>query len=105
MSNENVTLKAKINSDIWTDIVTIPTQGSGRFEYRWVPSTGGSISVQASWVGNSQLNGARSGEASIIVLPIFVVGVIATSVLAIGIVAVAFLKTKRKKTEPKHRVQ
>ena len=100
MSNENVTLKAKINSDIWTDIATVPTQGNGRFEYRWVPPTGGSISVQAGWVGNSQLNGARSGEASVIVLPMFVVGMIAASALAIAIAAVAFLKTKRKKPEP-----
>lgn len=98
-ANENVTLKAKINSDTWTDIGTVLTQADGRFEYTWVPPTGGFLSVQASWVGNTLLNGAKSSEASVTVLPMFVLGVIATSVLAIAIVAVAFLRTKHKKPD------
>ena len=97
-ANENVTLKAKINSDTWTDIGTVLTQAEGRFEYTWMPPAG-FITVQASWVGNNQLNGARSGEANVTVLPMFVIGVIGTSVLAIAVVAVAVIRSKHKKHE------
>ena len=98
-ANENVTLKAKINSDTYTDLATVATQADGSFQYTWTPPTSGFISVQASWVGNNQLNGAKSGEASMTVLPLFVIGAIATSVLAVAIVAVAVVHSKHKKRE------
>ena len=72
-ANENVTLQAKIYSDSWTNIATVQTQADGRFEYTWVPPYGGLIAVQASWVGNSQYNGATSTQTNVIIMPIFLV--------------------------------
>jgi hypothetical protein len=97
--NENVTLKAKINSDTYTDLATVATSSDGSYQYVWTPPTSGLISVQASWVGNNELNGAKSGESSLTVLPLFVIGVIGTSVLAIAIVAVAVVRSKHKKRD------
>ena len=100
-ANENVTLQAKINSESWTTIATVETQADGRFEYNWVPPTGGVIAIQASWQGNRQYNGATSTQTNVIVLPFFVVvAVIIVAVLAVVILSLAFFKTRRKKPEP-----
>ena len=82
-ANENVTVQAKIYSDSWTNIATVQTQADGRFEYTWAPPSGGSIAVQASWVGNRQYNGATSAQTNVIILPIFLVALILCLVLAI----------------------
>ena len=47
-ANENVTLKAKINSNSWTTIATVETQDDGRYEYNWTTATGGRNSYQKS---------------------------------------------------------
>ena len=96
-ANENVTLKAKINSDSWTTIGTVETQADGRFIYSWVPPTGGVLTVQASWVGNRQYNGATSAETNVIVLPLLIVVLIVALVLVVVIFVVVAVKMIRKK--------
>jgi hypothetical protein len=95
-TNENVTLKAKIYSDSWTNIATVQTQADGRFKYTWVPPYGGLIAVQASWVGNSQYNGATSTQTSVIIMPIFLVALIMCLVLVILMLSLVFFKARRK---------
>lgn len=99
-ANENVTLQAKINSESWTTIATVETQADGRFEYNWAPVTGGVIAIEASWLGNRQYNGATSLQTNVIILPIFVVALIAALVLAVVILALVIYKTRHKKPEP-----
>ncbi|MCL4429461.1 MAG: hypothetical protein M1167_01795, partial [Chloroflexi bacterium] len=96
-ASENVTLQAKINSGGWTTIGTVETQTDGRFVYSWAPLTGGVVAVQASWVGNRQLNGATSAQANLIILPVLLVVLIAALVLAVAVFTIAFIKVMRRK--------
>src|SRR5665647_557348 len=102
IANENVTVQAKIYSDSWINIVTIQTQEDGRFEFTWVPPFGGSIAVQASWVGNRQYNGATSSQTNIINLPIFLVALILCLVLAVVFLVLIFFRIRRKNLDLKH---
>jgi hypothetical protein len=95
-ANENVTVKAKINSNSWTKIATVATQADGRFVYTWTPPSGGLIAVQASWIGNRQYNGATSARTNIIILPIFLVALILCLASAIVALSIVFFKTRRK---------
>ena len=96
-AHENVTLKAKINSDYWTTIGTVETQEDGRFMYSWVPLNGGVLTVQASWVGNRQYNGAISAEINVVVLPMLIVVIVAALVIILIMFALAVVKIIRKK--------
>ena len=85
-AEENVTVQAKINSNSWINIATVSTQADGRFVYTWAPLVEGLIAVQASWIGNRQLNGATSAQTNVIILPIFLVALILCLVLAVVII-------------------
>ena len=100
-ANENVTVKAKINSDSWTNIATVQTQADGRFVYTWAPASDGKIAFQASWVGNRQYNGATSAQTDIIILPIFLVALIICLLLALGMLTSVFFMTRRKNPDHK----
>ena len=99
-ANENVTLQAKINSPAWTTVGTVLTQADGRFEYTWAPQTEGSITIQASWLGNRQYNGAKSVEAAVTILPTLMIALIGTTALAVGILVFTFSMLIRKKHKP-----
>ncbi len=101
VANENVTLQAQINGGGWTTIGTVLTAADGRFAYSWVPPESGAISLQASWEGNRQYNGANSVQQNVFILPYLVVAVITSSVIAVLIVSSAFVVTRRRK--PKNR--
>jgi hypothetical protein len=94
---ENVTLKAKINSDNWITIGTVETQADGWFIYSWVPPTGGVLTVQASWAGNRQYNGTTSVETNVIVLPLLIVVLVVALMLVVVIFVVVAVKMARKK--------
>ncbi len=98
-TTENVTLQAKINSPTWTTIGTVETQEDGLFEYMWTPQTGGSITLQASWTGNKEFNGAKSEEATVFVLPLLVIAVVASSVLTVCLVTFTFVKIRSREPQ------
>ncbi len=96
-ANENVTLKAQINS-VWVDIATVVTQTDGSFNYNWIPPTEVSMAIQASWVGNNELNGAKSSTANISVLPLYFVLIIFASIISVlALVAAALFYSKRRR--------
>ena len=95
LANENVTLQAQVGSSTWTTIGTVQTQPDGRFSYSWNPENSGFISIQASWVGNQDYNGAASSNTNITVLPTLMIGVITAILLAVGIGSFAFFKTRQ----------
>ena len=99
-ANENVTLQAKINSNSWTTIATVQTQADGRFQYIWASPTDGSVPIQASWLGNRQYNGATSTQTNVIVLPLFMVALIAALVFAVVVFVLVVIKTRRRKQKP-----
>jgi hypothetical protein len=97
--NENVTLQAKINSDSWTTLATVQTQSDGSFQYTWAPTTEGSVTIQASWLGNRQYNGAASVQTNIVILPLFMVALIVGLVLAVVLLVLVLIKTSRRKQD------
>jgi hypothetical protein len=94
MSNENVTLYAKINSAEWTVIGTVVTQSNGRFEYVWIAEVAGSHAIRAGWSGNALYTGAMSSAKSATVIPLFLTALIGVAVIAavVGVVAVLVAK-------------
>ena len=94
VSDENVTLYAKINSAAWTVIGTAVTQSDGSFEYVWVAEVAGSHAIRAGWSGNEFYTGAMSTAKSATVLPLFLTALIGVAVIAaiIGVVAVLVAK-------------
>lgn len=100
LANENVTLQAQITGQPWINIGSTLTQADGKFVYTWVPPPGGAMTLQASWLGNKQYNGAKSAETKMTVLPLFVVAATAGAAVAVGLVTFAFARTRRKKPEP-----
>jgi hypothetical protein len=104
-ADENITLQAKINNNSWTTIGTVLTQADGQFTYNWTPETGGVIPIQASWIGNRQLNGATSTQTNVIILPLLVVALIVALVLAVVMLLVVFVKTRRRRREPAQPIQ
>ncbi len=99
-ANENVSLQTKINGGGWTPLANVTTLADGRFQYNLAPSTGGTVSVQASWLGNRQYNGATSAQASVIVIPAFIAALIAALVLTLIVMFVlVFVKIRHRKPE------
>jgi hypothetical protein len=97
VTNQNVTLQAKVNDGSWFTIGVIETQTDGRFSYNYTPTAGGSFEFQASWEGNRQYNGATSSEARLLILPLFlVIEAIALALLFIVLVMI-FLKVRGRK--------
>lgn len=96
-ANQNVTLEAKINSDDWIIIGIVQTQSDGRFEMDWFPQTSGSATVQASWVGNNQYNGAKSDLENLFVMPLYAVFATLAGVLTALLASAAFLVVKKQK--------
>ena len=94
MSNENVTLYAKINSATWTVIGTAMTQQDGTFEYVWTTDVAGSHSIRAGWSGNELYTGAMSTAKNATVLPLFLTALIGVAVIAAIIGVVAMLVAK-----------
>ena len=94
MSNENVTLYAKINSATWTVIGTAITQQDGSFEYVWTADIAGSHAIRAGWSGNELYTGAMSSAKNATVLPLFLTALIGVAVIAaiIGVVAILVAK-------------
>jgi hypothetical protein len=97
VANENVTLKAQINGGSWTTIGSTLTESDGQFAYNWTPPTSGSITIQASWVGNRQYNGASSNQQGIFVMPVLLTALIASLVLAVLFVTFMLLLIKHRK--------
>jgi hypothetical protein len=96
-ANENVTLQTKNNSGGWTTIACVATQADGRFEFNWAPAVGGIVAIQATWVGNLQYNGAKSGQISVIILPLYMVLLIVSLVLAVAAFVLVIIKTGHRK--------
>ncbi len=97
--NQNVTLQAQTNSGGWTTIATIETQQDGRFSYSWQPTTGGSVEIQASWEGNTQLNGATSTQNNVLIVPLYFILLILAAVLLGAVVVLLFVVSKRRKQQ------
>jgi hypothetical protein len=97
VANENVTLQTETNGSGWTTVGTVLTQADGRFEYDWLPATGGIVAIQATWLGNRQYNGAVSPQTSVVILPLYLVLLIVVLVLSIALLMLVLFKTRHTK--------
>ena len=64
-------------------IATAQTKPDGTFSYILLPTATGNIQVQASWLGNRELNGAISGQSIVVVLPMYFILVYLGSAAAV----------------------
>jgi hypothetical protein len=96
-AKENVTMQARINGGGWFTIGTVETQIDGHFSHNWTTASSGTVEFQASWVGNTQYNGATSPMASVLVLPLFIVGETAALAFLFVVLATAFVKIRGRK--------
>jgi hypothetical protein len=94
ISNENVTLYARINGSPWSVIGTVSTQANGHFEYLWTAETAGAHTVRASWSGNEEYAGSTSPERIATVMPLLLSALVGVAVVSaiVGVVAVLMAK-------------
>jgi hypothetical protein len=94
ISNENVTLYARINGSPWVVIGTALTQANGDFEYLWTAETAGAHTVRASWSGNEEYAGSTSSEKIVTVMPLLLSALVGVALISaiVGVVAVLMAK-------------
>ena len=91
---ENVTIYVGASGSTWTVVGTAVTQQDGRFEYVWEAEAAGLYAVRASWAGDDEYRSSISVTKNAVVVPFFLVALIAVAVAVavIGVVAVFALK-------------
>jgi hypothetical protein len=102
-SGENVTIQAKTGGGGYTTVGSVLTDADGKFEYTWTPQTG-SVTVQASWLGNKIYNGAKT-EAAVTVVPLYLLALIVTAIAATGVVSFTYVVTRRRKHDTQQPMQ
>lgn len=95
--NENVSLYGRSNGGNWFTIDSVQTGEDGKFSYDWVIATVGTMEVQASWVGNHQLNGAISAVGNVFVLPLYLLLLIVTLTVMCMLVIAIFMVNKHNR--------
>jgi len=96
--NENVTIYMQVDGS-WTVLGTAVTQPDGRFEYAWKTKSAGLCSVRASWSGDESNAGTTSLTKSAMIVPLFLVALLAVVVLAAVIGAVAVFASRHTQHE------
>ena len=91
VSNQNVTLYASINGASWIIIDNVTTQTDGRFSYELKSKDTGDLRIQASWAGNSDYSGDTSKNASVFILPFYMVELTAAAIIAIVLCVAVYL--------------
>ena len=93
--DENVTIYVGAGGSTWSVLGTTVTQPDGSFEYAWATDAAGIFAVRASWAGDDEYRNSISGTKNAVVIPLFIVALIAISVAAVVIDAVAVYALKR----------
>lgn len=94
---ENVTLQARSNGGAWFTVGSAETDADGRFSYEWNIQTPGVMDVQASWVGNSKLNGASSNVGTVWILPVYLIALVVSAVVSAVLLVLAFVRLRRRR--------
>jgi hypothetical protein len=96
---ENVTLRARSNGGAWFTIGSVETDTEGRFSYDWMIQTPGAMEVQTGWAGNTELNGASSNMATVLILPLYLIVLVGGAVALVVLVGILFVKVKRRRAK------
>lgn len=97
--DENVTIYVGAVGSTWQVVGTAVTQSDGRFEYVWKTDAAGIYAVRASWAGDDSYRSTISPMKNAVVMPFFLVALIAVAVVVavVGAFAVFSLKRARQK--------
>ncbi|XHH07951.1 MAG: hypothetical protein ACFCUE_10280 [Candidatus Bathyarchaeia archaeon] len=96
LQNQNVTIYAKINTENWQVIGSTLTGADGSYEYAWQTQTGGFYAVQASWSGNDSYTGALSVTKNALLLPAYLIMLVASATIVAFVGAYALVQRNRK---------
>jgi hypothetical protein len=96
---ENVTIYVGASSSTWKVAGTAVTQLNGGFEYVWEAEAAGKYAVRASWAGDDEFRSSISVTKNAVVVPFFLVALVAlaVAVAVVGAVAVFALKRAQQK--------
>ncbi len=95
--DKNVTIYVGASGSTWKVVGTAVTQLDGRFEYVWEAEAAGVYAVRVSWAGDDEYRSSISVTKNAVVVPFFLVALIALAVAAAVIGAVAVFALKRAK--------
>jgi hypothetical protein len=100
--NQNVTLYFSVNGESWQVIDSTVTQPDGQFTYAWKSEATGQVNLQASWTGNDQYAGTTSETQNTVILPFYLLALIAVAIVLVAVCITVFLVTRsrRKPLEP-----
>ena len=93
VSNQNVTLYASINGASWTILTNVTTQSDGHFSYELKSKNSGALRIQASWAGNRDYTGDTSENASLFILPLYIIELTVASIIAVVLCIAIYLAT------------
>lgn len=96
-ANENVTLQGRNNGGSWFTVGSAQTDADGKFSFSWVIQTEGLMEVQASWIGNRQLNGASSAVVGVYVVSPFLIAFVGSVAVLCVVLGAAFVVVSRKR--------
>jgi hypothetical protein len=95
--DENITIYVGASGSPWTLVGTVATQSDGRFEYVWSTETAGIFAIRASWSGDESYMGAISLTKNAVVMPFFLVALVAVVVVVAGMGAIAVFALRHAK--------
>ena len=99
MSNQNITLYIKSNSEPLAILDTVSTGSDGTFQYIWEADGMGFCAIQASWPGDKANAGAISPTKNVVVIPLFLIAIFALALIAICIGAISVFIPKKNYAE------
>ncbi len=97
-SNKTVTIYVRKSGSQWSVLGTALTDSDGKFSFLWIPESGSTFYIRASWSGNSDYAGADSDIHTLMIIPfdwmfISIISVILASMIIV-VVIIAMLKRR-----------
>jgi len=98
VSNEAVTIYVRKSGSEWSVLGTAQTDSDGKFSFLWIPKSGGTYYIRASWSGTADYVGTDSDTHTLTIIPVdsrFILMIsIASATLILVVVIVAVLKRR-----------
>lgn len=98
LSNQNVTIYYSANGSPWKIHGYSMIKTDGSFSYSWKSADTGLLDIRASWLGNIQYAGTTSNTKFSLILPFYLIGLIALAIIAVSICVAIFIRTRQKQT-------
>jgi len=93
--DEKVTIYVGAAGFTWQVVGTAVTRSDGRFEYVWQSEAAGIYAVRASWAGDDSYRSTISPTKNAVVVPFFLVALIAVGIVVAVVGAFAVFSLKR----------